>query len=181
MLEWNMAQSVHTHCSDVLYTKLEWLGHHILLFTVHAHAMLQRNIDYRQVWGSAQLSLPLKRSASMYVSIHSRLSRVMLVCKNAIVTFWNVLWNKNNNNCAFIQHPCTLWKTNYTLSLWSAHAKYNIILYKLNYLDFTSFNTGVIVLPMLCNQVFSSNAFKICFEVHVVVHRCVCMRVKLLF
>ena len=36
------------------------------------------------------------------MNIHSQLSSVMLVCKNAIVIFWNALWNKNNNKyCAF--------------------------------------------------------------------------------
>ena len=30
-------------------------------------------------------------------SEHPSLSSVMMVCKNAIITFWNVLWNKNNN------------------------------------------------------------------------------------
>ena len=36
------------------------------------------------------------------MNIHSWLSSVMLVCKNAIITFWNVLWNKNNKQINFI-------------------------------------------------------------------------------
>ena len=38
----------------------------------------------------------------MRVNIHRRLFSVMLVCKNAFVTFWNTLWNKDNNKINFI-------------------------------------------------------------------------------
>ena len=36
------------------------------------------------------------------MNVHSRLSSVMLVCKNAIITFWNALWSKNNKQINFI-------------------------------------------------------------------------------
>ena len=38
----------------------------------------------------------------MHVNVHSWLSSVMLVCKNAIITFWNSLWSKSNKQINFI-------------------------------------------------------------------------------
>ena len=35
------------------------------------------------------------------MNVHSWLSGAMLACKNAIITFWNVLWSKNNKQINF--------------------------------------------------------------------------------
>ena len=48
-----------------------------------------------------RLSLPLKKVYARERS-YSRLSSVMLVCKNAIITFCNALWSKNNKQINFI-------------------------------------------------------------------------------
>ena len=49
---------VHSLCTRdaPTHTKLEWLVHCILLFTVCAHVTPQRIRDYRQVWGSLKLT-----------------------------------------------------------------------------------------------------------------------------
>ena len=55
-------------------------------YAVEQEFELDKNIDYR-----------CHRRKCTHVNVHSRLSSVMLVCKNAIITFWNALWSNNNN------------------------------------------------------------------------------------
>ena len=60
-------------------------------YAVEQEVELNKNIDYR---------CHLRKCTHM--NVHSRLSSVMLVCKNAIITFWNALWSKINKQINFI-------------------------------------------------------------------------------
>ena len=60
-------------------------------YALEQEVELDKNIDYR-----------CHQRKCTYVNVHSRLPSVMLVCKNAIVTFWNALWSKNNKQINFI-------------------------------------------------------------------------------